>query len=63
MNKLIIKILNKLNLIDKLNLKCKTNINNRIYTIPILGTIGIPNLHTEELWMITLLKILVSSNN
>ena len=62
MNKLIIKILNKLNIIDKLNLKCKTSINNRIYTIPILGTIGIPNLRTEELWMITLLKTLVRND-
>ncbi len=56
---ILIRILNKLNLLEYFNFNASNKINNRDYIIPIVGKIGLPNLFTWEPWMIDLLRIVV----
>ena len=53
---LLPKILNKLGLLEKVNLVQDTTLNGRNVRIPILGKIGYNNLHLSEPWMNDLIK-------
>lgn len=63
MNKILIRILDKLNLLPKLNLKVKSKLNNKMFRIPLFGKIGYDNLFISEPWMIELLKLVLPVSN
>lgn len=60
---LIVRVLNKLNLIKYLNFNIKSKVNNSIFKIPILGGIGLSNQVISEPWMITMLENLLKKKN
>lgn len=56
MNKFFLKVLNKLNLLEKVNVEVPIYINNRQFLIPVIGKTGYSNVFTTEPWMIRLLE-------
>jgi FkbM family methyltransferase len=56
--KFFAKILNRLNLLSKVNLMVPTKINHQCFQIPVLGGLGYGNLSISEPWMIHLLGAL-----
>ena len=63
MNNTIIKILNKLDLLRWINIHGYLRLNNKEFTIPILGKTGHANLFMSEPWMTDLLKIILPIEN
>ena len=55
MKKIIIKVLNKLGIIDRINLTFKTIVNNRSFYIPIIKKTGYEHIYAHEPWMVQLL--------
>ncbi|SNS74051.1 methyltransferase, FkbM family [Belliella buryatensis] len=62
MNNFLIKVVRKLRLLKYLNFNSSQKINNKIFQIPILGNIGLPNLFISEPWMIDTLEIILKIN-
>ena len=56
MNKFFLKALNKLNLLEKVNVEVPINLNNKKFLIPVLGKTGYSNVFITEPWMIGLLS-------
>jgi len=63
MNKLVMRILNKLNLLEKVNLIGSITLNNKRFSIPVVGKMGFLNLWMSEQWMIELLEIVTPISN
>ena len=59
MNTILIRILNRLGIIDYFNTTGKVKINESVYKIPVIGRLGFFNLGGWESWMVSLLKIVV----
>jgi FkbM family methyltransferase len=59
MNKLVFRILQRLGILNRLNIVTQILVNGKRFKIPILETIGYPNLSITERWMIELLKIIL----
>ena len=59
MNKLGIRILNKLNLLATLNITGTIEVNNKTFKIPILQKVGLSNLFMTEPWMVDILKLVL----
>jgi FkbM family methyltransferase len=58
-NKFLLRVLNKFNLLEKLNLVGTISLNNRNFKIPVLGKTGFLNMWMTEPWMIKLLELVV----
>ena len=63
MNTFAIRVLNKLGLMEGLNVCGQKVVNGRKFKIPVLGKIGIPNLYLSEAWMTQLLKIILREHS
>ncbi len=63
MPKFVLRILNKLSLLDKLNLKTTITLNQRQFLIPILGKLGFSNIFMGEQWMIKVFQTLMPLSN
>lgn len=63
MNKLVIKALNKLRLLNILNLQTKVKVNGQIIRVPIIRSIGLDNVYGTEPWMIQLLTQIFKFRN
>ena len=63
MNRLIIKVLNKLNLLKFLNINVSIYLNKRKFVIPIIGKMGTTNLTVSEPWMIDVLIVILEKYN
>lgn len=59
MNKFFLRVLNKFNLLHKVNVVGKIILNNKQFKIPVLGKTGFLNMWMTEPWMIKLLEIVV----
>lgn len=55
----MLRVLNKFNLLEKLNLVGTISLNNRNFKIPVLGKTGFLNMWMTEPWMIKLLELVV----
>lgn len=54
------RLLNKINLLEKVNLNQTSTINGKKVNIPVINKIGFGNLFIDELWMIPLIEKLLS---
>lgn len=59
----LIKLLNKLKIINYFNLSETILLNNQKFKIPIIGGLGLSNLYMSEPWMVDLLKIITPIAN
>ncbi len=59
MNKVFVRVLNKINLLKYFNLKSSIFLNKKRFVIPVNGGIGFSNLFMSEPWMIQVLKIVL----
>lgn len=59
MNRKLIRALNKLRLLDYLNINGSIQLNGKRFEIPILQKVGFSNLFMSEPWMIEVLKIVL----
>ena len=57
--KIIVRILNKLSVLEKLNIVASIILNQNKFKIPIIQKMGFSNLYMSEPWMIQLLKIVL----
>lgn len=63
MNTTSIRILNKLKVLNLLNVNAAIKLNNKKFKVPILQQTGLPNLFVSEPWMIDVLKIILPIEN
>lgn len=63
MKHFLLRALNKLGLLAKLNINGKLILNNKTFNIPIIKLNGYNNLFMSEIWMVELLDQLVKNNN
>lgn len=63
MNTFTIRVLNKLGLMEGLNVCGQKVVNGRTFKIPVLGKVGIPNLFVSEAWMTQLLQIVLQEKS
>ena len=61
-NTFFLKLLNKLNLLEKLNVKVPISIEGELFTIPVIGKSGYSNVFMSEPWMIGLLHKILALN-
>ena len=59
MNKMIIRILNRLRILKNININSSTTINKRRFIIPVIGKVGLANVFMSEPWMIDVMKIVL----
>ena len=62
MNTFFLKLLNKLKLLEKLNLEIPIKLEGASFTIPVIGKSGYSNVFMSESWMIGLLRKLLVLN-
>ena len=59
MVKFLLRILNKLELLDKVNLTATIKLNGRRFSIPVIGKMGFSNVFMTEPWMIKVLQVVI----
>jgi FkbM family methyltransferase len=63
MVKFLLRILNKISLLDKVNLNATIRLNGRKFSIPVIGKIGFSNVFMTEPWMVKVLQIIIPITN
>jgi len=63
MNLFLLKVINKLGLLNYFNFKVKRVFNKKLFNIPMQGRIGLSNVFMTEVWMIKLLDMIIPLNN
>lgn len=61
MNKFILRSLNKLGVLPKINTTGKLTLNNKTFSIPVIKSYGYNNLFMSEIWMVELLQKLLKN--
>jgi len=61
--KFLLRVLNKLDLLDKVNLTATIKLNGRRFSIPVIGKMGFSNVFMTEPWMIKVLQVVIPITN